>query len=99
VLPGESYPNFLEDKNLGKFKGMPIFIINGREDRNCPFAVTRELVGKLVRIGARADFVTEAGAGHQRPGPEALARYHEWLKTVVRNWSLSATDGHSRPER
>jgi predicted esterase len=84
-FPGEGHPNFLEDKNLGKFKGMPIFIFHGRDDRNCPFPVTQDLVGKLGRAGAKVEFITEAGAGHQRPGPEALARYHEWLKTVIRN--------------
>ena len=82
---GEGHPNFLEDKNLAKFRGMPIFIFHGRDDRNCPFAVTQELVEKLGRSGAKVEFVTEAGAGHQRPGPEALARYHIWLKTVSRN--------------
>jgi predicted esterase len=84
-FPGEDHPNFLEDKNLGKFKGVPIYIFHGREDRNCPFTITQELAAKLERAGARVELVTEAGAGHQRPGPEALARYHQWLKTVSGN--------------
>jgi predicted esterase len=84
-FPGEGHPNFLEEKNLGKFKGIPIFIFHGREDRNCPFAITQELAAKLERAGARVELVTEAGAGHERPGLEALARYHEWLKTVSGN--------------
>jgi predicted esterase len=84
-FPGEDHPNFLEDKNLGKSKGMPIFIFHGREDRNCPFAITQELAAKLERAGARVELVTEAGAGHERPGLEALARYHDWLKTVSCN--------------
>ena len=62
---------------------MPLFIFHGREDRNCPFAVTQELVRKLERSGARVTLVTEEGAGHQRPGPEALRRYHEWLRKIV----------------
>jgi predicted esterase len=82
-FPGEDHPNFLKDEYLGKFKGMPIFIFHGREDRNCPFAVTQELAAKLEQAGARVDLVTEAGAGHQRPGPEALARYRQWLRTVA----------------
>ncbi len=77
---GEGHPNFLEDRYLEKFKGRPVFIFHGLADRNCPFAVTRELIGKLERVGARVELVTEAGAGHQRPGPEALRRYHEWLR-------------------
>jgi predicted esterase len=82
-FPGEGHPNFLEDKNLMKFKGIPIYIFHGRDDRNCSFAITKELVSKLGRAGAKVEFVTEAGAGHQRPGPEALARYRQWLKTVI----------------
>jgi predicted esterase len=80
---GEGHPNFLEDRYLAKFKGMPMFIFHGLEDRNCPFAVTQKLVKKLEGIGAKVEFVTEGGAGHQRPGPEALARYHQWLRSVV----------------
>jgi dipeptidyl aminopeptidase/acylaminoacyl peptidase len=83
-FPGEGHPGFLDEKNLAKFKGMPVFVFHGREDRNCPFAVTEELVGKLERAGAKVEFVTEPGAGHQRPGPEALKRYHEWLGNVIR---------------
>src|SRR5512140_363957 len=82
-FPGEGHPNFLEDRTLTKFEGMPLFIFHGLEDRNCPFAVTQELVGKLRRIGAEVDLVTEAGAGHQRPGPETLKRYHAWLEKVA----------------
>jgi predicted esterase len=83
-FPGEAHPNFLEERNLQKFTGMPVFIFHGREDRNCPFAVTQELVKKLEGIGAEVELVTEEGAGHQRPGPEALRRYHDWLKKVTR---------------
>lgn len=83
-FPGENHPNFLDDKTLTVFKGVPIFIFHGLQDRNCPFAVTQELVGKLGRVGAKVELVTEAGAGHQRPGPEALGRYHEWLRAIIR---------------
>ncbi|MGZ7064744.1 MAG: carboxylesterase family protein, partial [Candidatus Aminicenantales bacterium] len=81
---GEGHPNFTEDRFLAKFKGMPMFIFHGLEDRNCPFAVTRELVKKLEGIGAEVELVTEAGAGHQRPGPDTVRRYHEWLKKWAR---------------
>jgi predicted esterase len=83
-FPGEDHPNFLEERYLAKFKGVPVFIFHGLEDRNCPLAITQELVKKLERVGARVELVTEAGAGHQKPGPEAVRRYHEWLRTFVR---------------
>jgi predicted esterase len=83
-FPGEGHPSFLDDKNLARFKGLPLFIFHGKEDRNCPFATTRELVGKLERAGAKVEFVTEPGAGHARPNPETIRRYQEWLAGVLR---------------
>jgi predicted esterase len=82
-FPGENHPNFLEERFLDKFKGMPLFIFHGRGDRNCPIAVTEQLVKKLEAIGAKVDLVIEEGAGHQRPDPESLRRYREWLKRVI----------------
>jgi predicted esterase len=82
-FPGEDHPNFLEERYLAHFKGMPIFIFHGLEDRNCPFAVTKEVVGKLERAGAMVELVTEEGAGHQEPGPETLRRYYDWLRKVA----------------
>ncbi len=81
-FPGEDHPNFLDERYLAKFKGVPIFIFHGLGDRNCPFAVTQELIKKLERVGARVELVTEGGAGHQKPGPEAVRRYHDWLKAL-----------------
>jgi predicted esterase len=83
-FPGEAHPNFLEDKTLGRFKGLPVFVFHGAEDRNCPYETTRELVAKLRKAGAKVEFVTEPGAGHQRPGAEALRRYQAWLESVLR---------------
>ncbi len=83
-FPGEGHPNFLDDKTLAPFKGLPVFIFHGKEDRNCPFATTERLVGKLEKAGAKVEFVTEEGAGHTRPGPETLRSYHEWLRAVLR---------------
>jgi len=93
-FPGEDHPNFIEDRYLGKFKGMPMFIFHGREDRNCPFSVTQELIKRLERAGAKVEFVTEEGAGHQRPGPETLRCYHEWLRRVAGSESKNGVGPH-----
>jgi predicted esterase len=82
-FPGESHPNFLNEDILKKFAGMPMFIFHGRQDRNCPIAVTEQLVKKLEAIGAKVNLVIEDGAGHQRPGPETLKLYREWLRKVI----------------
>ncbi len=76
--------DFRDGSALAKFKGMPMFVFHGRQDRNCPFAATVDFVGKLEKAGARVELVTEDCAGHQRPGPETIARYHEWLRKVLR---------------
>jgi len=83
-FPGEGHPNFLDDKTLAPFKGLSIFVFHGKEDRNCPFATTQELIKKLERAGAQVEFVTEEGAGHTRPSPETIRRYREWLAAVLR---------------
>lgn len=44
------------------------------------FAVTSTAAGQS---GASVELVTEAGAGHQRPGPEAIARHRQWLRSVA----------------
>ena len=81
---GERHPDFTDERFLARFKGMPLFVFHGLQDRNCPFAVTQEVVDKLGKAGAKVELVTEEGAGHQRPGPETLKRYHEWLGKVLR---------------
>jgi predicted esterase len=83
-FPAEKHPSFLEDRYLEKFKGMPLFIYHGRADRNCPIGVTEQLAKKLEGIGAKVELVIEEGAGHQRPAPESLRRYREWLKAFIR---------------
>jgi predicted esterase len=83
-FPSEGHPNFTDDRTLARFKAVPMFIFHGLQDLNCPFPVTQEVVAKLGRAGAKVELVTEEGAGHQRPGPEALRRYHEWLRQVLR---------------
>ncbi len=81
--PGEGHPDFLEDRFQEKFRGTPLFIFHGRGDRNCPIAVTEQLVKKLEASGVKVDLVVEEGAGHQRPSPESLRRYREWLNPLI----------------
>jgi predicted esterase len=82
--PGTDAPNFLEEPFLGKFSAVPIFVFHGRKDANCPIAATEQLVNKLRGAGANVEFVTEEGAGHQRPDPGTVRRYHEWLQRISR---------------
>jgi predicted esterase len=83
---GPGHPDFLDPATLAAFKGMPIFIFHGTQDRNCPFEKTERLVGLLRSAGAQVEFVTEAGKGHEYPAPETITRYLAWLD----RWSRPA---------
>jgi predicted esterase len=71
--------NFLEDKNLKKFKKIPVYIFHGTSDLNCPFNLTEQLVNKLKKNGCNVTFVTDKG-GHGNMQPEVRNKYFDWLK-------------------
>jgi dipeptidyl aminopeptidase/acylaminoacyl peptidase len=60
-----------------------MFIFHGTADRNAPYEKTVQVVEKLRSAGARLEFWAEEGKGHSAPGPEILARYRQWLQTVI----------------
>ena len=76
---GPGHPDFLDPANLAGFKGLPIFVFHGSEDRNCPFASTERLVQLLRQAGAEVTFEVEPGKGHEPPGAATLERYFQWL--------------------
>lgn len=79
------YPNFTQIKYLKKFKDVPIFIFHGKEDRNCLFETTRNLIEKLKKAGARVKFVSEDDKGHEKPGEKTIHQYYEWVKKNLSN--------------
>ncbi|BDU77585.1 carboxylesterase family protein [Mesoterricola sediminis] len=76
---GPGHPDFRDPALQARFRGMPIFIFHGTEDRNCPFEATRDLAKGLERAGALVTFVTEAGKGHENPAPDTLEGFFAWL--------------------
>ncbi len=76
---GTGHPNFLDSTALGPFKGMPMFIVHGTEDRNCPYAKAVQVVEGLKAAGAEVTFVPEEGRGHEGPSPDTLAKLNRWL--------------------
>lgn len=77
---GPGHPDFLDPSTLPAFRGVPIFVFHGTADRNCPFEKTQRLVEALRRAGARVEFVTEAGKGHEAPSPTTQAAFLRWLE-------------------
>lgn len=79
---GSGYINFLDEKNLEKFKNTPVFIFHGSQDLNCPFALTKELVEKLRKTGTDVTFVID-DTGHGMTKIENRTEYYNWLKKIV----------------
>lgn len=81
---GPGHPDFRDPGLHRTFRGMPIFIFHGTEDRNCPFEATRDLAKGLERAGALVTFVTEAGKGHESPASDTLDGFFAWLQRLPR---------------
>jgi predicted esterase len=89
VLSGLPYadsssPDFRSPARLAPFRGVDMFITHGTEDRNCPFAETETLVGRLREAGARVKFVVQPRLGHQAPTLWTSIRMMFWLKRMAR---------------
>lgn len=83
-FPDDIYPNFMDMMKLKKFKDIPIFIFHGKQDKNCPFSKTEELVGMLKENGAQVSFYTEDNLGHQKMNSTTILQYHQWLEKVLK---------------
>ncbi len=61
-----------------------MFIYHGEKDLNAPFTLTKELVEKLKRAGAKIEFITEPEKGHAEPSEENLKIFYNWLKNIIK---------------
>jgi predicted esterase len=82
--PGENPPDFSDERNLQAFRNIPVFVFHGEKDRNVPIGATRELVGKLQKVGARVEFRVEPDKGHERPSREGIEVFKTWVRQVLR---------------
>ncbi len=82
-VPG-THPNFLQPEYLKPFKDVPIFIFHGKQDRNCPFELTEQLIAALRKAGAKVTFYFEENKGHGRPEKETFKKYLQWLLRVTK---------------
>ena len=77
---GGSHPNFLKDEFLVPFKGIPVFIFHGKQDRNVPYPEAELMVEKLKGAGAEVEFHVEEDKGHTQPGLDTYNKLHAWLR-------------------
>ncbi len=80
---GEGYPDFLDPSYLKTFRNTPFFIYHSKNDLNCPYSLTLDLVEKLKNAGARVDFVTTSEGGHGIIDKEYLPEYFKWVKDTI----------------
>ena len=69
---------------MARFEGLPVFIYHGEEDRNVSFEGAQQVAERLQAAGAKVEFHSEAGKGHEMPGEGAVRAYHDWLREVIR---------------
>ncbi len=86
---GPGHPDFTEPSMLAPFRGVPMFIVHGGRDRNCPVGETDELVENLRRSGAIVEYHREDDRGHEAPSDSVRQRYRAWITE-----QLTIVDGH-----
>jgi predicted esterase len=80
---GEGYPDFLNPTYLKPFKNIPVFIYHSKNDLNCPYDLTHEVVEKLKKAGAGVEFITTEEGGHEILNDRYRSVYLQWLKNVI----------------
>jgi poly(3-hydroxybutyrate) depolymerase len=68
-----------DSTHIKSFNGVPVFIFHGKRDMNVPYAGTEELVARLERAGARVEFHSEEGKGHEAAGDDTIAAFFRWI--------------------
>jgi predicted esterase len=79
------HPDFTQKKYLTKFNKVPIFIFHGKEDRNCSFETTEQIIDDLENTGAKIKFVSEEDKGHEPPAEETVNVFYKWIETTLNN--------------
>lgn len=82
---GEGYPDFLDPSYLKTFRNTPVFIYHSKNDLNCPYSLTMELVEKLTIAGAKVEFVATSEGGHGIIDKENLLHYFRWVRETIGN--------------
>lgn len=80
---GVGHPDFLQDKYLKHFKNIPIFIYHSKNDLNCPYELTDQLIHKLKKAGAKLEIVTSDKSGHGIIDSDKISLLHNWLNSTI----------------
>jgi len=83
---GEGFPDFLNAKYLMPFRNIPVFIYHSKNDLNCPYELTKELVEKLITAGAKVEFVTISEGGHGIIDKNNISQYYRWMNNTIEKY-------------
>jgi len=75
-------PNFLLDKYLKVFNGVPVFIFHGVKD-GIPYKLMEITAGRLRHPGAKVMLELDEEKGHEYPDKETMQKYLVWLKKCI----------------
>lgn len=76
--------DFNEEKYLGPFENLPVFIFHGKRDRNVPYEETAQFIGKLENAGANVEFHAEEDKGHESPNEETYEAFYKWIQKIIK---------------
>lgn len=71
--------NFLDEDLLQLFSDIPVYVYHGKQDLNCPFYLTEELVRILRQYNNNVMFRVDENAGHGSMSQFLQEDYHNWL--------------------
>ncbi|MFC5044758.1 alpha/beta hydrolase-fold protein [Aquimarina hainanensis] len=80
----EEHPNFLEDKYLTPFIGVPLFIYHGKKDAGLDVRLIEEMSDKLKKIGGKVTCSIVADKGHEYPDTFTNTKYFNWLDSLIK---------------
>lgn len=81
---GEEHPDFLKDKYLSVFSGVPVFVYHGRKDGALPIQHTEAFLAKLKEKGGIVTARLIDTKAHEYPDEETNNLYFQWLNKIVK---------------
>jgi dipeptidyl aminopeptidase/acylaminoacyl peptidase len=62
-----------------------MFIYHSKNDLNCPYPLTLQLVDELKKAGAEVEFVSVSESGHGVLDQESFPKFNSWLKVLLKD--------------
>jgi predicted esterase len=80
---GEGHPDFLNEKYLSMFSGIPVFVYHGKKDGALPVQQAELLIQQLKQHRATVTDRLIDSKAHEYPDEETNQVYFKWLKKSI----------------